>query len=394
MCVVYNNSMNKLRTLDLFSGVGGLTLGTREWCDTVCYCEYDARARAVLRARMGSDELDTAPIHDDVNTIGTAEMLTADGKELCDVECIVAGWPCTNVSSQGNKQGLDGAKSGLFYRVIEAARRYNPSLIIMENVFHMLSMKDVWSNVLKSLNDAGYRYIRWITVSAADVGAPHGRKRVFMIAKRTPPDRLHGGVVRGVDDAATPFNAAGWNLHKSGPRKNEPHIPRFIDIDSVESRRNTHRFRALGNLVVPPQARLAVDLLLRSCGTIPTKAKKLREGRLCNNGFSVDGVITAFDRPALPPTIPWPRRIIQPPPVPEGVDPARVLTEPWSRPAFPTPTCNSHLPTKRLNRRRTKDFGSALYFNSVTTDEERKSRRMNPQYLEWAMGLRPDYTRA
>jgi DNA (cytosine-5)-methyltransferase 1 len=341
---------------------------------------------------MESCDLDQAPIHDDVRTIGTAKLMAKDGTELTNVECVLGGFPCQDISGQGKKSGLDGDKSSLFYNIIEAARRFNPNYIILENVHNILSMTNVWRVVLRCLHDAGFAHVRWATVSAADVGAPHLRKRVFFLARRVAPDLLHGGIVLGLDNEARPFNAKESNLHETGARINEPKIPRFINATKKEITKNNIRFRQLGNIVCVPQGRLAIDMLFHSCGVIPKKVKKLRDGRLPDWGYSQNGVITVLQKPVLPKTIAWPTRTIIPPPVPEGVDPAVVLTEPWVRPRYPTPTCGGSLPTKRLTKRRIKDVGSAVYYDSQTTAAERGSIRLNPQYVEWMQGLRPGYT--
>jgi site-specific DNA-cytosine methylase len=77
--------MQKLRTIDLFSGVGGMALGLRAHCEVVQYCENDPYCRTVLQKRMAAGDLDDAPIQYDVRDFETVEG---------QVDMVTAGFPC------------------------------------------------------------------------------------------------------------------------------------------------------------------------------------------------------------------------------------------------------------------------------------------------------------
>lgn len=64
----------KLRGLDLFSGIGGISLALKPWVETVAYCECEPYAQAVLLERMASGDLDSAPIWDDVRTLDLTRL--------------------------------------------------------------------------------------------------------------------------------------------------------------------------------------------------------------------------------------------------------------------------------------------------------------------------------
>jgi DNA-cytosine methyltransferase len=390
-------------TLDLFSGIGGLCLALKPFSRTVCYVENDPACQAVLQARMESGDIDNAPIFSDIREISHGDVMTADGTVLKQVDRIVGGFPCQDISIMGAHKGFEGNKSSLFFFLMDAVRRFNPAEVILENVANIVSMYEVWTVVLKNLADAGYTHVRWATVSAGDVGAPHLRKRCFFLCTKIAPSTLHGGDVPGMGKRAEPFNNSnGWIMRTTGRRKGEPRIPRFLDIDEDSKKKKLvpkeltylhRRLHQLGNVVCPQQGRLAVQCLWNSCGVrhksrIPRKATSLPPW-----GYLHNGTIISLRKPQLPAVMAWPNRVIVPPPVPEGEDPNLLITEPWTRPRFPTHLCGGFLPTKRLTKRRCKDMGSALYYDQDTTVAERRSVRLNPQFIEWMQGFRPDFTK-
>src|SRR5512139_1178725 len=98
-----------LRVLDLFSGIGGFSLGLeRAGMRTVAFCEIDPYARAVLRKHWPD-----VPCYEDVRTL-TADRLAGDG---IHPTVITAGFPCQDISVAGKGAGLAGARSGLWREV-------------------------------------------------------------------------------------------------------------------------------------------------------------------------------------------------------------------------------------------------------------------------------------
>jgi DNA (cytosine-5)-methyltransferase 1 len=175
-----------LRGLDLFSGIGGLSLALSEWVRPVAYCEIDAYARGVLLSRMRSGELAVAPIWDDVSTLA--------GLRLPPVDIIYGGFPCQDTSLAGNGAGLAGERSGLFFQVVRLAKEIRPTFLFLENVPGLRTRG--LSTVIQELSLAGY-VGRVEVVSAEEVGAPHRRQRIFILAARADlVTDSSGGVVR------------------------------------------------------------------------------------------------------------------------------------------------------------------------------------------------------
>lgn len=174
--------MDRIPTLDLFSGIGGISLAIEPWCRTVAYCENDPYAQGVLQTRMASNDLDTAPIWDDVRTLRVTDLPER-------VELIAGGFPCQDLSVAGNGRGLDGERSGLFWQVYRLAKEVRPAFLFLENVPAIRTRGA--AVVISALADLGYD-CRWDVLSASDVGAPHKRDRWWLLAHATSLGRSEG----------------------------------------------------------------------------------------------------------------------------------------------------------------------------------------------------------
>lgn len=164
--------MKKLRVLDLFSGIGGFSLGLERTggFETVAFCEIDADRRADLASLWPN-----APIFSDVSA------LKAD--QVTPVDVISAGFPCQDISTAGKKAGIHGDRSGLFSEIIRLSGELRPSYIIMENSADLLTgERGAWAgHVFGKLASLGYNS-EWHVIPASGLGAPHDRERVWIIA--------------------------------------------------------------------------------------------------------------------------------------------------------------------------------------------------------------------
>jgi DNA (cytosine-5)-methyltransferase 1 len=157
-----------LRIGSLFSGIGGLDIGLERagLGRTVWQVEADPYCRAVL-AKHWPD----AVRYDDVRTVGA--------HNLSPVDVICGGFPCQDLSYAGKGAGLDGARSGLWFEYLRIVREVRPRVVIVENVAALRTRG--LPVVLAGLEAAGYR-AEWALAAARDVGAPHKRQRLFVVA--------------------------------------------------------------------------------------------------------------------------------------------------------------------------------------------------------------------
>jgi len=271
----------------LFSGIGGLELGLERsgLAKTVWQVEQSEFCRGVL-----SRHWPEARRYDDVRTVGSATL------EPVDVIC--GGFPCQDVSSAGKGAGLAGSRSGLWYQYARIIGEIKPRWCVVENVASGASR---WvDTVVQGLAELGYATLP-VPLSAFAVGAPHMRRRIFLIARRTTTDRdrdrdrepaesIDGEVVglpavTGVSGAVAdaereqlrnPARRGGWPRRKGetlalndGTTRDaadpnvecywcdtpppEPTLRRVDDGVSlrVGSRNSTAELKALGNAVVP-----------------------------------------------------------------------------------------------------------------------------------------------
>ena len=163
----------KLRVLDLFSGIGGFSLGLERTggFETVAFCEIEPFPRKVLAKHWPE-----VPIYDDVRTL-TADRLAADGIATPDIIC--GGFPCQDISIAGHGAGLAGDRSGLWFEYDRIIGEFRPSIAIMENVGALLHRGI--DAVLGCLAARGYD-AWWRIIPAWAVGLPQVRERVWILA--------------------------------------------------------------------------------------------------------------------------------------------------------------------------------------------------------------------
>jgi DNA (cytosine-5)-methyltransferase 1 len=163
-----------MNVLDLFSGIGGFSLGLeRAGMRTVAFCEIEPFCRSVLRHHWPR-----VPIYTDVATL-TAARLVADG--IARINVICGGFPCQDISTARHAEapGLAGKQSGLWFEMFRLVRECRPDWVLIENVARLRTLGA--DRVLGDLGAEDYT-ARPLVVGAGDAGAPHPRARVWIVA--------------------------------------------------------------------------------------------------------------------------------------------------------------------------------------------------------------------
>ena len=263
----------------LFSGIGGFELGL-EWAGlgpVAWQVELDPWCRGVLARHWPN-----AARHADVRHVGA--------HNLEPVEVICGGFPCQDISVAGKNAGLAGERSGLWREYLRVVGELRPRVVVVENVRALVSRG--LDRVTSDLGGLGYRVEARI-IAAADVGAPHRRERLFVLAARVAdPDgervreqqqRKPGGHADGLRDRG---QGESFDDGASGGREPEPGVDRGphglpAGLDRWPSRpgdapavweparavtasspTRARRVAALGNAVVPQVARVVGERVL------------------------------------------------------------------------------------------------------------------------------------
>lgn len=189
-----------MRVAGLFAGIGGFEVGLeRGGHESVLLCEIAAAAREVLAHRfVGVD------CHPDV----------ADMRSLPpDVDLLVAGFPCQDLSQAGLTAGIDGNRSGLVRHVFRLLDEHPVPWVVLENVSFMLHLGrgKALRVIVDALEDRGYRWAYRVVNSLAFV--PQRRERVFLVATRTDLDPAD---VLLADERVPPKSRTALDEHAHG----------------------------------------------------------------------------------------------------------------------------------------------------------------------------------
>ena len=188
-----------MKILDLFSGVGGFSLGLeRAGMTTVAFCEIDAKARLVLKKHWPD-----VPVFEDITTLTKADIHD-------EIDIIAGGFPCQDISLAGKGAGLAGARSGLWSEFHRLIAEIKPRYAVIENVSALRNRG--LDTVLRSLAEIGYD-AEWHCIPACAVGAPHRRDRVWIVAypasKQRDGSNNNAGIILGQQSFSKSGNGGG-----------------------------------------------------------------------------------------------------------------------------------------------------------------------------------------
>lgn len=173
-----------LKVLDLFSGIGGFSLGLERTggFETVAFCEIDKHCQKVLKKHWPD-----TPIFKDVSLLTKRSDMLEYGEGPVkmgklgtgNIDVICGGFPCQDISVAGKGKGLEGERSGLWFEYKRLIKEIKPRYVIIENVANLRSRG--LTKVLQDLWSLGYDS-EWHIISACSIGAIHRRERIWIIA--------------------------------------------------------------------------------------------------------------------------------------------------------------------------------------------------------------------
>ena len=214
--------------LDLFSGIGGFSLGleaTGEF-ETVAFCDYDPFCQKVLRKHW-----ENVPIYGDIKEL-TYEKLKANG--INNIDIITGGYPCQPFSVAGNKKGEQDPRHlwPEYFRLVQECR---PTWVIGENVGGHIKLG--LDTVLKDLESEGYS-ARTFSISASSIGANHKRERVWIVANSN--DRLSKQSNEEVRTGGNTFDNGNSDMANSNIERLEGSNRSLSSEHERDKRRDSH----------------------------------------------------------------------------------------------------------------------------------------------------------
>jgi DNA (cytosine-5)-methyltransferase 1 len=197
-----------MRELSLFTGAGGGLLASHllDWTP-IGYVEYDDYCQRVIAARIRDGILPNAPIFGDIRAFNR-DGYAAAYQGLVDV--ITAGFPCQPFSVAG-KRAAGNDERNMWPATIECVRMVRPRFAFLENVPGLLTT-GYFERILCDLSESGYS-VRWRCLSAIELGAPHKRDRLWIVA-HAQGERARGIPVRSrrQDKTSTDVDGMGANV--------------------------------------------------------------------------------------------------------------------------------------------------------------------------------------
>lgn len=162
-----------MNVASFFSGIGGIDLGLeRAGMEVAFQCEILTFGQRILKKHWPN-----IPLSQDITKV--------TGSDIPDVDVFAGGFPCQDLSlaNQGKRKGLEGARSGLFYKYAELIEEKHPRWVFIENVPGLLNSAngEDFKVVISTLDELGYG-VSWRVLDAKYFGTPQRRRRTYIIA--------------------------------------------------------------------------------------------------------------------------------------------------------------------------------------------------------------------
>ena len=234
-----------LKVLDLFSGIGGFSLGLeRAGMETVAFCEFDKHAQKVLKKHWPD-----VPIYEDVREL--------DGKQFRgSVDVVCGGYPCQPFSVAGLQRGAEDDRH-LWPEMLRIIKQARPSWLVAENVTGHITLG--LDKVLSDLEVEGYTS-RTLVIPACALNAHHRRDRVWIIAHTNSPGRREGNKTMEREE---PKQLNRWSVQSkqtntnSGSTKLQRSTPKSVSWVSDIQSKLTGSGEVVGIIPCPSEPRIS-----------------------------------------------------------------------------------------------------------------------------------------
>lgn len=228
--------MKQLTFIDMFAGIGGFHSGMEQaGHKCVGWIEWDKYARQSYQA-----------IYDTEGIYNAKDIQNVSGRDLPDANVWCFGSPCTNISLAGNRKGLGGEQSLMFFEVIRLLKERTehqkkvPEYLIMENVKNLLSSNGGWdfAKVQIEMEQAGYD-VEWNVFNSAEV-VPQNRERVYIVGHLRGRGTAKVFPIRRESKTTTTIRVKQvGNLQKTNSFGGNPQVGRVYSPSGVSPTLNT-----------------------------------------------------------------------------------------------------------------------------------------------------------
>ena len=220
----YYRTYKMLKTLDLFSGIGGFAVGLEatNFFKTTCFVEQEPYCKEVLRHHFPE-----VPILGDIKNVKRSDLPDPDP------DVILGGFPCQPFSSAGLQKAQSDSRH-LWPEMFRLIKECRPSWVIGENVIGIVKLG--LDEVLTDLENEGYA-TRTFNIPACAIGAPHLRQRVWIIAHSDSKGKPNGAIdAQAQGELVADPSISGLQEHGYGQTKDA--IERSKDVADPQSKRH------------------------------------------------------------------------------------------------------------------------------------------------------------
>jgi DNA (cytosine-5)-methyltransferase 1 len=172
---------NKIKTIDLFAGIGGIRLGFEQAfgdeMETVLVSEIDKKALQTYRANF------------DVDALVVADITKVPAEDVPAFDVCLAGFPCQAFSVAGKRLGFEDTRGTLFYDVARICKYHQPKVIFCENVKGLMQHDKgrTYQTIKNTFEELGYTVYEKI-LNSKNYGVPQQRERLYIVAFRNDID--------------------------------------------------------------------------------------------------------------------------------------------------------------------------------------------------------------
>jgi len=167
-----NPSTDKLKTIDLFAGIGGIRLGFQQAfgsdIEFVFSSEIDKYAVATYVTNFGD--------------VPYGDITQIDERDIPSHDILLAGFPCQAFSVAGHRKGFEDTRGTLFFDVARIIKHHKPRVVFLENVKGLVGHDKgkTFKVILETLEELGYS-VKYQILNAKDFGVPQNRERIYIV---------------------------------------------------------------------------------------------------------------------------------------------------------------------------------------------------------------------